>query len=65
MTATLANPILTDPLRPPPERLQDYLPERLRERAYYQPGAQGGEASIQAWLERRRKQERNKQEREQ
>ena len=44
-----------DPLRPPPERLQDYLPESLRERAYYQPGAQGNEASIAAWLERRRR----------
>jgi putative ATPase len=43
-----------DPLRPPPERPQDYLPEQLRERAYYQPTAQGNEASIQAWLRRRR-----------
>src|SRR5579859_5408949 len=43
-----------DPLRPPPERPQDYLPENLRERAYYQPGTQGNEASIAAWLERRR-----------
>lgn len=43
-----------DPNRPPPERPQDYLPEKLRERAYYQPGAQGAEASIQAWLKRRR-----------
>ncbi|MGO8947548.1 MAG: replication-associated recombination protein A [Ktedonobacterales bacterium] len=46
-----------DPLRPPPERLQDYLPEQLRERAYYQPGAQGAEASIQAWLQRRRREQ--------
>jgi len=43
-----------DPLRPPPERPQDYLPEQLRDRAYYQPTAQGNEASIQAWLRRRR-----------
>jgi putative ATPase len=43
-----------DPTRPPPERPQDYLPEALRTRAYYQPGAQGAEASIRAWLERRR-----------
>ena len=43
-----------DPLRPPPERPQDYLPEALRDRAYYQPGSQGAEASIQAWLRRRR-----------
>ncbi|WIG57458.1 MAG: Replication-associated recombination protein RarA [Ktedonobacterales bacterium] len=45
-----------DPSRPPPERPQDYLPEQLRERAYYHPGAQGNEASIQAWLARRRRQ---------
>ncbi len=43
-----------DPLRPPPERLQEYLPENLRERRYYEPGAQGAEASIKAWLARRR-----------
>jgi putative ATPase len=43
-----------DPLRPPPERPQDYLPEQLRDRTYYQPTAQGNEASIQAWLRRRR-----------
>src|SRR5262249_42768993 len=43
-----------DPSRPPPERPQDYLPEQLREHAYYRPGAQGAEASIQAWLNRRR-----------
>src|SRR5690242_3515916 len=43
-----------DPSRPPPERLQDYLPEQMRDRQYYQPTAQGGEASIQAWLNRRR-----------
>ena len=43
-----------DPLRPPPERPQDYLPEALRNRAYYHPGGQGAEASIRAWLRRRR-----------
>ncbi len=43
-----------DPLRPPPERLQDYLPPQLRERAYYQPGQQGAEGSIRTWLQRRR-----------
>jgi putative ATPase len=42
-----------DPSRPPPTRPQDYLPEALRARAYYHPGAQGNEASIQAWLARR------------
>ena len=44
-----------DPSRPPPARPQDYLPEQMRDREYYQPTAQGGEASIQAWLKRRRK----------
>jgi len=43
-----------DPSRPPPERPQEYLPEGLRGREYYRPGAQGAEASIQAWLARRR-----------
>ncbi len=43
-----------DPQRPPPQRLQGYLPERLAERAYYQPGEQGAEASLAAWLRRRR-----------
>ncbi len=43
-----------DPSRPPPQRLQGYLPESLGERAYYQPGEQGAEASIAAWLRRRR-----------
>lgn len=43
-----------DPSRPPPERPQEYLPEQMREREYYHPTAQGNEASIQAWLRRRR-----------
>jgi putative ATPase len=43
-----------DPTRPPPARPQDYLPEQMRDREYYHPTAQGGEASIQAWLRRRR-----------
>ena len=43
-----------DPLRPPPERLQAYLPERLANREYYHPGEQGAEASLTAWLRRRR-----------
>ncbi|HEU5348178.1 MAG TPA: replication-associated recombination protein A [Ktedonobacterales bacterium] len=46
-----------DPSRPPPARLQDYLPEQMRDRQYYQPTAQGAEASIAAWLRRRRKQQ--------
>jgi putative ATPase len=43
-----------DPSRPPPERPQPYLPEALETRAYYHPTAQGNEASIQRWIERRR-----------
>ncbi len=43
-----------DPTRPPPERPQAYLPEALRDREYYHPTAQGNEASIAAWLARRR-----------
>jgi len=43
-----------DPMRPPPQRLQAYLPDRLAQRAYYHPGAQGAEASLAAWLSRRR-----------
>ncbi len=43
-----------DPLRPPPQRPQAYLPESLASRAYYHPGEQGMEASVAAWLRRRR-----------
>lgn len=46
-----------DPMRPPPQRLQAYLPDRLAQRAYYQPGRQGAEATLAAWLERRRQPE--------
>jgi putative ATPase len=48
-----------DPNRPPPEQPQSYLPEGLNERAYYQPGGQGSEASIQRWLARRRAAQNN------
>lgn len=41
---------------PPAERLQDYLPERIRSRAYYQPGRQGREEAIHRWLAARRQQ---------
>ncbi|MBV9711708.1 MAG: replication-associated recombination protein A [Ktedonobacteraceae bacterium] len=40
--------------RPPPVRLQEYLPASLKERRYYEPGQQGKEASIKQWLEKRR-----------
>jgi putative ATPase len=43
-----------DPTRPPPQRLEEYLPDALKGRRYYEPGAQGNEASIHAWLKRRR-----------
>jgi putative ATPase len=39
---------------PPPERLEDYLPENVRERAYFQPGGQGEEARLRAWIDARR-----------
>ncbi len=48
-----------DPTRPPAGSVQPegYLPEALADRHYYDPGehAQGAEASIARWLERRRK----------
>jgi putative ATPase len=44
-----------DPNRPPPDRPQEYLPDNLRACEYYHPGNQGAEASIRAWLARRRK----------
>ncbi|HEX9069998.1 MAG TPA: replication-associated recombination protein A [Ktedonobacterales bacterium] len=43
-----------DPLRPPPERPQEYLPEVLKQREYYHPTRQGAEASVESWLRRRR-----------
>ncbi len=45
---------IDDPDRPPPTRVQEYLPEALQERRYYEPGLQGKEASIKQWLEKRR-----------
>jgi putative ATPase len=39
---------------PPAERLEPYLPERLRDRAYFEPGAQGEEARLRAWIDERR-----------
>ncbi|MGH2478215.1 MAG: hypothetical protein ACRDHW_00950 [Ktedonobacteraceae bacterium] len=43
-----------DPARPPTVQLQEYLPDNLKGRRYYEPGKQGQEASIQSWLARRR-----------
>ena len=39
---------------PPAERLQDYLPENVKQRAYYQPGRQGHEEVLYRWIARRR-----------
>ena len=39
---------------PPAERLEAYLPENLRERAYFEPGSQGAEAKLRAWIDERR-----------
>ena len=47
---------IDDPQRPPAAQLQDYLPENLLGRRYYEPGNQGKEASIKKWLEKRREQ---------
>jgi putative ATPase len=45
---------IEDPNRPPAKQLQEYLPESLKGRRYYEPGHQGKEASIKEWLEKRR-----------
>ncbi|MBE3561256.1 MAG: replication-associated recombination protein A, partial [Ktedonobacteraceae bacterium] len=44
---------IDDPERPPATQLQEYLPESLKGRRYYEPGYQGKEASIKKWLEKR------------
>src|SRR5947209_41875 len=48
---------IEDPERPPTVQLQEYLPESLKGRRYYEPGHQGKEASIKRWLEKRRDKE--------
>jgi putative ATPase len=40
---------------PPAQRLEEYLPENLRERAYFEPGEQGAEAKLRAWIDERRR----------
>jgi putative ATPase len=45
---------IEDAERPPSLKLQEYLPERLQRRRYYEPGHQGKEASIKKWLDKRR-----------
>ncbi len=48
---------IDDAERPPALQVQEYLPESLKGRHYYEPGHQGKEASIKKWLEKRRGQE--------
>ena len=38
---------------PPAERLEPYLPENVREHAYFEPGSQGEEERLRAWIARR------------
>lgn len=45
---------IEDPERPPPTQIQEYLPESLKRKRYYEPGHQGKEASIKKWLDKRR-----------
>jgi putative ATPase len=48
---------IEDSERPPAVQVQEYLPENLKGRRYYEPGQQGKEASIKRWLEKRRGEE--------
>ena len=45
---------------PPPERLEDYLPEQLRDRAYFEPGTQGEEAKLLPWITKRRSSDKDR-----
>jgi len=40
---------------PPAKRLEDYLPENVRDHAYFEPGSQGEEARLRDWIAARRK----------
>jgi len=40
---------------PPADRLEAYLPENLRDRAYFEPGEQGEEAKLRDWIDERRR----------
>ncbi len=42
---------------PPAERLEAYLPENLRDRAYFEPTELGEEAKLRAWIDERRNDE--------
>jgi putative ATPase len=48
---------IEDPDRPPAKQIQEYLPDSLKGRHYYEPGHQGKEASIKKWIEKRRGEE--------
>ncbi len=50
---------IDDPQRPPTVQLQEYLPDNLKGRSYYEPGHQGKEASIKQWLQKRRKEQQS------
>jgi putative ATPase len=52
-----------DPTRPPAEALQEYLPDNLKGRHYYEPTPFGDEGAIKRWLEKRRQQQRQQEER--
>ena len=41
-------------VQPPAERLQDYLPDNVKGRRYYEPGRQGREDALHRWLAARR-----------
>ncbi len=53
---------LENPNRPPPEALQEYLPENLKGRRYYEPTPFGNEGEIKTWLEQRRQQQADERE---
>ncbi len=40
---------------PPAEKFQSGLPDAIAERAYFQPGRQGDEERLHAWIDKRRK----------
>ncbi|HET7813020.1 MAG TPA: replication-associated recombination protein A [Candidatus Baltobacteraceae bacterium] len=42
---------------PPPQRLQQYLPDNIASSAYFEPGSQGEERRFRAWIAARRKQQ--------
>ncbi|MDQ2663075.1 MAG: replication-associated recombination protein A [Candidatus Eremiobacteraeota bacterium] len=42
---------------PPASRLQNYLPDNLRDRSYYEPGKQGDERKYCDWVKRRHERE--------